>query len=347
MIQRLQESYNLNQRIMVDFTKRLTKKSTEKILDPQAIYEKLDRASDKGPLRPSQISVLEEWYNKRKDEKDIVLKMHTGQGKTLAGLLMLQSKLNEYEEPVIYLCPNKYLVEQTLVQAKQFGVNCVSIDSDLPDEFTNGQAILVTHVQKLFNGRTRFHLGAQAQKVSTILMDDAHSCIDAIKDAFTIKLPSTHSVYSRILALFEDDLIKQGMGTLAEIKQGSRDSLLAIPYWAWTDKQTDIVTILSEYSDEAGIKFAWSLLKDTLDNCLCVITGSELEIFPHTPPLHFFGTYTQAKHRIFMSATLTNDAFLVKGLGVSEKAILNPLTDKHENWSGEKMILIPALMDLS
>jgi replicative superfamily II helicase len=332
---------------MVDFTKKLTKNSSEKPLDPQVIYEKLDRASDKGPLRPSQITVLDEWYTNLRSEKDLVFKMHTGQGKTLAGLLMLQSKLNEYEEPVVYLCPNKYLVEQTLAQAKQFGIHCVNIDSELPDEFTNGQAVLVTHIQKLFNGKTLFQLGAQSQRVSTILMDDAHSCIEAIKETFTIKLPSSHQAYSRIISLFDDELRQQGIGTFAEIKQGKRDSLLAIPYWAWAEKKEDVVSIFSEYLDETAIKFTWSLLKDIFDKCLCVITGNELEIFPYAPPLHFFGTYTQAKHRIFMSATVTNDAFLIKGLGVSEKAILHPLVDRNEKWSGEKMILTPSLMDSS
>lgn len=43
---------------MVDFKKRLTKKATEKQLDPVEIYETLDRASDKGELRKAQEFVL-------------------------------------------------------------------------------------------------------------------------------------------------------------------------------------------------------------------------------------------------------------------------------------------------
>ena len=39
---------------MVDFKKRLGKKDLERPIDPLALYESLDRASDKGPLRPSQ-----------------------------------------------------------------------------------------------------------------------------------------------------------------------------------------------------------------------------------------------------------------------------------------------------
>src|SRR5258705_9938060 len=80
---------------MVDFKKRLARKDIPKPIDPLAIYDNLDRASDKGPLRPAQMAILNEWHERRRDERDIIVKLHTGQGKTLVGLLLLQSKLNE------------------------------------------------------------------------------------------------------------------------------------------------------------------------------------------------------------------------------------------------------------
>lgn len=90
---------------MVDFKKRLDRLISEKIIDPIEIYERLDRASDKGPLRPAQIAVLEEWHKNLRTQRDIILKLNTGQGKTLTGLLMLQSKMNENEGSSLYLCP--------------------------------------------------------------------------------------------------------------------------------------------------------------------------------------------------------------------------------------------------
>ena len=47
---------------MVDFKKRLTGKKAEKPINPIALYDTLDRAHDKGPLRPAQLSVLQEWF---------------------------------------------------------------------------------------------------------------------------------------------------------------------------------------------------------------------------------------------------------------------------------------------
>ena len=71
---------------MVDFKKRLTKKASEKQLNPVEIYETLDRASDKGELRKAQEFVLKTWHEKFRDTRDLIVKLHTGQGKTLIGL---------------------------------------------------------------------------------------------------------------------------------------------------------------------------------------------------------------------------------------------------------------------
>ena len=88
---------------MVDFSKRLSGKKVEALIDPVKLYETLDRAHDKGPLRPSQAAVLTEWFQSRRDERDLIVKLHTGQGKTLIGLLVLQSRINEKKAPV-YIC---------------------------------------------------------------------------------------------------------------------------------------------------------------------------------------------------------------------------------------------------
>ena len=332
---------------MVDFKKRLAKQSNEKHINPVDIYDRLDRASDKGPLRPAQVAILESWHNEHRDKNDVILKLNTGQGKTLVGLLMLQSKMNENEGIALYLCPNNLLVNQTVAQAKQFGINCVITEDDLPDDFLDGKAIFVTSVQKLFNGLSKFKLGTQSISVDNIVIDDAHACIDSIKDSFTIKLHSEHQAYMEILDLFASELEEQGAGTYADIRRKDFGAFLPVPYWDWIDRNADIVRILSKYITSDSVKFPWALIKDILRDCLCVISGYGLEISPYRPPLQMFGSYYKAKHRIFMSATMTDDSFLVKGLGLSEEIINNPLIYKDEKWAGEKMILIPSLIDSS
>lgn len=70
---------------MVDFKKRLKKKEIVKKIDPVEIYDSLDRRSETGPLRGSQKKILSEWFDNRKDSKNNIIKLHTGEGKTLIG----------------------------------------------------------------------------------------------------------------------------------------------------------------------------------------------------------------------------------------------------------------------
>ena len=279
----------------------------------------------------------------------MILKLHTGQGKTLVGLLMLQSKLNEGVSPALYLCPNNFLVNQTVEQAQAFGIHCVTTADELPDEFVEGRAILVTVVHKLFNGLTKFGLGAKSLPLGSVLVDDAHACIDAIKDQFVIKLrhkqPNEASAYAEIIGLFETELRSQGDGSFEDIRRKDYNAYLPVPYWDWWDKTSEVARILSRHADTDAIKFVWPLIKDSLRHTLCLVSGTQVIIAPHLPPLEQFGSYNSASHRFFMSATVTDDSFLVKGLGLTPSTVQNPLVDPQETWCGEKMILIPSLID--
>jgi len=329
---------------VVDFKKRLAGKKAGKPVDPIKLYETLDRAHDKGPLRPAQQAVLEDWFKNHQSTRDVIVKLHTGQGKTLIGLLMLQSRLNAGQGPAAYLCPDHFLIDQTCEQAKQFGIATCKADPELPDDFINGDKILITSVHKLFNGLTKFGLKGKSINVGALLMDDAHACSDIIREACRIRIPQSEPAYDALKTLFAEDMEQQGLGTCADISNDKRDAFLLVPYWAWIAHEADIAAILSGNSDRNSIKFAWPLLRDMLGACQCVISGAAVEIEPYIPPLAEFGSYWNAPHRIFMSATVTDDAFLVKGLQLAPETIINPLTYPKERWSGEKMVLLPSLI---
>jgi replicative superfamily II helicase len=329
---------------MVNFKKHLAGKVAAKPVDPVALYDTLDRAHDKGPLRPAQEAILAAWHQNQAKTRDVIVKLHTGQGKTLVGLLMLQSRLNAEKSPVVYLCPDHFLINQTCEQAKQFGIRTCTSDGELPEEFINGDRILVTSASKLFNGMTKFGLHRQSIPLDTVLMDDAHACADRIREQCRIRIPRDEPAYAGLLALFGSELEQQGTGTFAEIENEKRDAFLPVPYWSWLAHESEIASILAQNSDRKSIKFSWPLLKDMLKHCQCIVSGAAIEIEPYVAPLDAFGSYAKAAHRIFMSATVTDDAFLVKGLQLSPETISNPLTYAKETWSGEKMILLPSVI---
>lgn len=316
------------------------------VTNPIDIYNQLDRISDKGPLRPAQEFILNRWSEKFVNNSDTLIKLHTGQGKTLIGLLALQAQLNKSNNPVMYLCPNKILVEQTIKQAKEFGIKCTTLDknNNLPENFINGEEILVAHIQVLFNGLTKFGLNSKCINVDSIVLDDSHACIESIKGATKFNITQTESknVYEDIMNLFEEDLKTQGEGTFHDVKTGNNTSFLAVPYWSWKDKISRVIKIIGDNKELDDIKFVWEILKDELENCDCYISNTKIEIVPYQIPLKKFGTFSNAKHRIFMSATTNDDSVLLKDFGIDLKSVENPLLYDKETWSGEKMILFPS-----
>lgn len=59
-----------------------------------------------------QPGIFDSWF-KRRTQHDLVTKMNAGNGKTLAGVMLLKSSLNEHTGPVAYLTPGLvYLVDQ-------------------------------------------------------------------------------------------------------------------------------------------------------------------------------------------------------------------------------------------
>lgn len=333
---------------MIDFSKKLGAKPKEKKINPIEIYGSLDRKTDAGPLRPTQDRVLQDWNANHRKDRNLIVKLHTGEGKTLIGLLMLQSLLNENGEPCLYLCPNDYLVEQTCREAEKFGINvCQSSQLDkfvIPVDFLNGKKILITNIQKLFNGKTLFGINANCVKIGSVVLDDSHACIDSIKSSFSIRIKKDNDLYDQLLQLFYDDLKEQAYGTLISIEQGSSE-LLQIPYWAWIKKKDEVARLLASQPDDMSVKFAWPLLKDSLEDCQSFITGNGIEISPIYCPIEKFGSFTKAAHRILMSATTQDDSFFIKGFGFTANEVQQPLTDKVQKWSGEKMILFPSLID--
>lgn len=322
--------------------------------NPLEIFNRLVKEKEKGFLRSQQEKILRKWMEEFQDKKDTIVKLHTGEGKTLVGLLMLQSSINAGFGSAIYLCPNKYLVKQTVEEAKSFGIPVVTVSDlgDLPLKFLNSEAILVATCQKMFNGRSVFGvIGSDRDtiKIGSLVMDDSHTCLDIIRDTFSIKIPKKQNggnnpVYQKLWSLFEDALMRQEIGTCIDIKENS-EAHMAVPFWNWNEKIRSVIEILQENKDKKGLVFAWDLIKNKLPYSTCIFSGKELEISPRLVPIEMIPSFSKAKRRIFLSATLTEDAFLIRDLDIDRTSIENPLTLEDETYSGERMILIPTLVN--
>lgn len=341
---------------MVDFKKLTRRKKISGVTDPIEIFEDLDKESGKEYLRPSQESVLRAWHSHFRGRRDTIIKLHTGQGKTLIGLLMLQSSLNENQGPAVYICPNNYLVQQTVEEARSFGIRTVQFDPEVPGKipqlFLNSARILVTTCSKLFNGKSVFGgpgTGREPIKLGAIVIDDAHKCLDIIREAFSVRVgrknedETPNPVYKDLWRLFEDSLRRQAPGTCADIASGE-DRVMAVPFWTWHDKQREVLKILEKHKAREELLFVWDMIKDNISQSVCVFSGRSVETSPRLLPLDLISSFSEAPRRILLSATLTEDAFLVRDLGISPESVSAPLSQGDVRYSGERLIILPTLV---
>lgn len=331
---------------MVDFNKLRARKAKGQVTDPIEIFRRLPKPEGINDLYTSQAEVLSAWFDKRQ-EKDTVLKLHTGGGKTLVGLLIGQSSLNETCEPVLYLVPTLQLVRQTIEKANALGITAVPYEKGKPlnADFVNGKAIMVATYQALFNGKSKFGLrGAPApQQVYTVILDDAHAAFSAVRDAFTLEIDNNSETYAALSSLFRSSFNEiDKLGSFDDVISGKEYSILEVPYWAWRQQIDSVRALLQANTDNLGL--AWPLLRDQLHLCHALISRYSFTITPIQPLVNLFPTFFDAPRRVYMSATIADDSDIIRTFDVKAASVRGALTSRSLAGVSERMILIPDLM---
>ena len=338
---------------MVDFSKLQQQRSTSKnAVDPIEIFLRLPKTSDINDLWNSQAEALKQWF-KRRNEKDLVIKLNTGGGKTLVGLIMAQSIINEKHGSVLYLSPNNQLVDQIMGKAKEYGIDAVRYSSgrDLDEAFLSGRCIMIATYAALFNGLSRFGVYGGTRdiiKLEAIILDDAHAAFADMRDNFTISVENsgdTKELYSELSHIFRGDFGAIGrQGTFDDIVADKDRGVLEVPYWSWLAKFEGIRKVLSEVSDKFA--FTWPLVRDCFPTCHSLISSRSFSITPLQPMVDMFPTFAECPHRIYMSATLADDSSIIRTFDASPETISRPIAPSSLAGVGERMILAPALMQI-
>jgi hypothetical protein len=325
----------------LDYNKLKEKMSVKKQIDPRKIFTTLNRDTSKF-RRPSdeQGDVLSAWYEKRK-RVDNTIKMNTGSGKTIVGLLCLQSCLNEGVGPAVYITPDNYLLSQVVSEAKSLGI--LTVEDPYDPAFISSDAILVINVWKLINGRSIFGVARDGVKIDigSIVVDDAHACLATVADQFRIRLPSTHEAYKELFAIFKSDLENQSESGVLDIEAEDPMVSMLIPYWAWKNRHRDVLKILHKHRESDALKWPWRLVEDVIDLCQAAIGGGMIEIAPRFLPIDNIPSFFMAKRRIYMTATLADDGVLVSHFQANPDEIADPIRPKGGGDIGDRMILAP------
>ncbi|QLE47093.1 helicase [Nostoc sp. C057] len=314
-----------------------------KPIHPIEIFEKLPNLpGSPNDLWRGQTEALNQWHEKR-NQSDVLIALNTGAGKTLAGLLIAQSLVNEGIDNIIYLCATIDLVYQTKLEAEEIGIKCTTrvkgdFDTDL---FETGKAFCITTYSSMFNGLSIIQ---RDYFPGAIIFDDAHVAEKIIRESFTLKIDAReHSdIYSAITDLFETSFKEIGKyGSLKEITSGASNFILMATPSSVIDNAEGLFNILVNHkaNTNKGLKFAFNHLKDNLIHCAIHFSSQSVEIAPPFLPIFAIPVFERPEiRRIYLSATLNYKSDIARTFGRIPECV----EPKNDAGNGERLILFAS-----
>lgn len=323
------------------------KKQEDAPTDPRAIFMALNKEPGFEYPRDVQSEVWEKWHGVRKN-KNAVIKMNTGSGKTTVGLVILQSCINEGVGPAVYVAPNKELVHQVIEESHRLGIEATEDEDDYL--FLDGKAIFVTNIHKLFNGKSVFGISPNKGKVEpgSILIDDVHACLDSMREQFriTIEQDKNPKLYKSITRMIMNSSPKEIEPMLERASEaGDRSKSVLVPFYTWQNECGRVEKELLADLDKDQLSFKLPLLSHCFPLCSCVIKADFIEIAPRCVPASIITGFDKASRRIFMSATLANDGVLSTAVGLAQTEIANVICPNQADDIGNRSIAFPQALN--
>lgn len=324
----------------MDFGSLGTSSHRKAPIDPIKLFESLPSLENTpNDLWRGQAEALSNWHTIRKN-MDVLVSLNTGAGKTIVGLLMAQSLVNEGVENVIYVCSTIDLVKQTALEAQRIGIPCTTrvkkqFSNDL---FETDKSFCITTYHALFNGhsvlRRKYFPGA-------VIFDDAHVAENILRDAFTIRIPSANNeeLFNELAKLFEPHFTELGVAARfkASLSYGEQATSFAAPRGV-QQRAAQIYALFEKYNlrQDNQLTYAYEHIKDHIETCAVVFTRGVFEISPPFLPSLALDVFEQHVRRIYLSATLQSKTEFIRAFGRLPSKIVEPSNDAG---NGERLII--------
>lgn len=330
---------------MVDFSllsKVPSKTKSRSLLDT---FSRLDRKVSHVELRASQVELFRK-IDERIDDRDLVLKLTTGGGKTATGLIYLKQKMDQYGEPVVFLVPTTQLAEQVVDEGGRIGIPVANWPSNSrypPDDALRCSAVMVCTYDKFFNGKSTFARSDVRLVPCALVLDDVHAGIEALRKSFSADL--SRACRAALIPIIDDAMKKYEPANWSRVEFGDPAAIVEVPHWVLSDNESSIRGVLTAFSEEAPLLFAWPYISREIKLCRLVISGENAAVSMDPPLIGFVDHFVGAKHRLFMSASVHDGASLIREFGCGEAAAARPVEVDGEMPVGERMVLVPTLID--
>lgn len=324
----------------MDFSKLGSKKRAPAPTDPIKIFETLPSLSGTfNDLWRGQDKALSEWHQAR-GRQDVLVSLNTGAGKTIVGLLIAQSLVNEGLPNVLYVCSTIDLVRQTAEEAKRIGIDhAIRVRKGFSNDlFEIGKAFCITTYAALFNGhsalRNRHFPGA-------IIFDDAHVAESLLRDSFTLRIDAGEQpeLFNEIADMFNPHFRELGMaGRFRDATDPTRQNTTFVAPNGLYERGERLIEILLRHGikdhDRLTYPFAW--LEDHVHACAAIFTRGAFELAPPFLPSLALDIFQQRVRRIYLSATLQSQTDFIRAFGRLPDVTITPSNDAG---NGERLIV--------
>ena len=316
-------------------------------VDPFEIFAKTPNLKNApNDLWKGQAEALRSWHNNRGVSDNVIL-LNTGAGKTIVGLLIAQSLVNENIGPVIFACSTIDLVEQTARECDRLGLLYTKrlVGEFSNDFFETGKAFCITTYQALFTAQSTF---TKNKLPSGIVFDDAHVGERIIRDAFTLSIDKERfpQLFSLIVEILRPEFVKIGKGPHFSFileQVGSQSVTMCPPSTAFRTHEQIIQAIKNVNNwRNTELLFPTIRLWENLGRCAIFVSSSSIEITPPFIPIGIYDFFGSNVRRIYLSATMEFETDFVRGFG---RRIAKPIVPDNDAGNGERLILLNSRFD--
>jgi hypothetical protein len=230
----------------------------------------------------------------------------------------------------------------------------IKTTTEVDYNYLESKAIYVTVIHTLVNGYSRFSENGKNYPIGSIIIDDVHTCMDTVKKQFSLTINSALSeVYEGIINILKDQLSAYDPDAYIDvIEKKDPRKLMLVPFWIWKENYEKIRRLISQFvttSDNGNedIFFSWPLVQGVLKDCDCIISAGTIEITPRGINIDKISGFKNAKRRIYMSATLSDDSIFVSTFGLKKEDLANIIVPDHANDMGNRLIIFPQYLNRS
>jgi len=325
--------------------------AVERPEDLESLFRDLKRSptSNLKHLWSHQADLLREYHKTHLKTQDLALELPTGAGKTLVGLLIAEYRRRTFDERVAYLCPTRQLARQVGARAAEYGVRAhvlVGPQADYPTkqfrEYKESSSIAITTYSGLFNTNPRI------DDPQVIILDDAHAGENYISDLWSVEISrdTFSGVFTGIIDLIEDALPPAFAYQLRsdDVPPWEQRDVELVPGPLLRKKGSSLHDLLeASLSEGEPPWYSWQLLKDHLHACNLFVSRTSILLRPIIPPTKTHSPFSQARQRVYMSATLGSGGELERITGVERIARLPIPAGWDKQGSGRRLMLMPEL----